>query len=288
MKTVFRMVILVILAALAASPAQAASASRAAQQCRVDAGLSGDVHHPTFQQAMGMYECIQEEISKVGRDQGLLMKAFRKWRDEYDRRLVAGNGRLAARSCSEEKNNRRYVEDRLGDVKDARRRHEANGEKFEALYQGFIFELSVVFLGHHGGADVLGKIIKIVNEQFVGRTDWTKKERKALRNFYVDLQHTRFQDACGGSTVRNDPPDRQCKWQTRKTFNAIRGRRGTTATGYICICPPDDGRSVWPAADSARCGPYPSEAGGNSRPAPSASQTPPPPAGSGGGWTPIQ
>ena len=198
---------------------------------------------------------------------------------------------LAARSCSEEKNNRRYVEDRLGDVKDARRRHEANGEKFEALYQGFIFELSVVFLGHHGGADVLGKIIKIVNEKYVGRTEWTEKERKALRNFYVDLQHTRFQDACGGSTVRSNQ-QRQCKWQTRRAFNAVRGRHATTATGYVCICPPTDGRSVWPAANAERCGPYPSETSGHSQQtpsrAPSAPQAAPPPAGSGGGWTPIQ
>ncbi|MBC8158768.1 MAG: hypothetical protein H8E94_05495 [Alphaproteobacteria bacterium] len=287
MKTLFHMVFLVSLVALIAPPAPAASSNRAAQQCRVDAGLSGDVHHPTFQQAMGMYQCIKDEIAKVGRDQGLLMKDFRKWRDEYDERLVAGGGMLAARSCSEEKNNRRYVEDRLGDVGEVRRQHEVNGEKFESLYQGFIFELSVVFLGSHGGADVLGKLIKIVNKDFVGRTDWTKKERKALQNFYVDLQHTRFQDACGGQTVRNTPPSRQCKWQTRRAFNAIRGRHGTTAMGYVCICPPADGRSVWPAANATRCGPYPSEAGGSVRSTPPAPHVPAP-AGSGGGWTPVQ
>ncbi len=284
MKTVCRKVFLVLLAVLMASPAVAVTANQAAQQCRVDAGLAGDVHHPTFQQAMGMYQCIKDEIAKVARDDGLLMKEFRAWRDEYNQRLIAGNGMLAARSCSEEKKNRRYIEDRLGDVQETRSRHEANGEKFEALYQGFVFELSVVFLGSPAGADVLGRLIHDVNEQFLGRTTETENRRKAIQNFYVDLQHTRFEDACGGQTVRNPPVSRQCKWQTRRAFNAIRGRHATTAPGYVCICPPDDGRSVWPAADATRCGPYPSEAGGSTRSAPQA----PPPAGSRGGWTPIQ
>lgn len=290
MKAVYRIAILVFLAALLAPPpAVAETASRTAQQCRVDAGLAGDVHHPTFDQAMGMYECIKDEIGKVARDQGLLMKAFRKWRDEHDKRLVAGGGMLAARSCPDEKSNRRYVEDRLGDVGQARSRQEANGEKFEALYQGFVFELSVVYLGSQGGAEVLGRIIKIVNEQFRERTDWTEREAKALKNFYVDLQHTRFGDACGRPTVRVTPPDsRQCKWQTRRAFNAIRGRHATTATGYVCICPPGDGRSVWPAANAERCGPYPAETGGGGPSTPAPAQAVPRPGGSGGGWTPVQ
>ena len=95
----------------------------------------------------------------------------------------------------------------------------------------------------------------------------------------------------GTPTVRNPPPGSlQCKWQTRTAFNASRGRHRTTATGYVCVCPPGDGRSVWPAAEPQRCGPYPSETAGGGQPATPASpsRAAPPAAGSGGGWTVIQ
>ena len=291
MKTVLRKATLVFLAALTAPPAMAMTANQEAQQCRVDAGLAGNVDKPTGRQAVAMYLCVKRKIDAVGADHARLMMTFRDWRKEHEGLLIAGGGRLAARTCQEEKNNRRYIEDRIGDVRDAGQRHPVTAGEFEALYRAFVFELNVVFLGTAEGAAILPDIIRDVSDQLQKWGVRTERERKAIERFYVDLQQTRFEEACGTPTVRNPPPGSlQCKWQTRTAFNASRGRHRTTATGYVCVCPPGDGRSVWPAAEPQRCGPYPSETAGGGQPATPASpsRAAPPAAGSGGGWTVIQ
>jgi hypothetical protein len=293
MNTLVRRGFLVFLIALTAPATQAQAAARTAQDCRVLAGLAGDVHSPTMSQALGMYNCINGEISKVDKEFDFLMRSFRKWREEHEGLLIAGGGRLLARTCKDEKTNRRYIEGRLGDVKNLRSRVRTVGKKFEALYQGFMIELNVVFLGTPGGANVLGRFVKGVNDDLRQRSDEIEREQKGLKVFYVDLQQTRFQEVCGGTNRRNQPPvSNACKWQTRRAFNAARGRYRTSATGYVCVCPPANVRSNWPAAKPDRCGPYPTASTQGSRTAPHAAPPaaapPAPPASSGGGWKPIQ
>ena len=272
---------------------QTTAAGRTAQDCRIRAGLTGD-EPLTVAAATTMYNCVDEEIRKIDRQADSQMTQFRTWRDEHDRLLIAGNGRLAARTCQEEKNNRRYIENRLGDVGKLRDDHKEHAEKYETLYRDYIFELNVMFLGISGAGETLADLTRAVNDDLVKRLEGIDRDQKALQNFYVDLQQTRFQDACGTAGTRTPPPTahtQDCKWQTRAAFNSIRGLARSNATGYVCTCRPEDGRSVWPAADSRRCGPYPDEQAGGGTPAMAPSPSPQPSspaAASPGGWQPVQ
>ncbi len=218
--------------------------------CRKSAGVTGTVSFsaPAF---LAMNNCVSQAVRKIDSDRAKIFNQLRTYQQDIDQRLIVGRGKLAARSCQEEMANRQYVESLLIQIPDMQRRFDQNAAALKRVYDAYGIELTLLYAGG-AGSDPLGKMIGLLNQEFEKKNAEIQKQRRAFRNFYVDLQGVQFQDACSGrARVGGTPvgPMAGCQW--RPTTAAGGGR------GHMCVCRDASAPGGWrQEPDGRRCGPH--------------------------------